>query len=196
MLKEFATTIYLMSKVRPWAAVAAIMAVLLMGYYLYLGAQYWRVTEQAPKLSVQVQNLARTIRSASPDEAVMAAELEVQLDELQDTMAEFSFTQPDGIVSILSKSADETSIVLLSITMESQDQRIIDDIQYDVQPMILTLQGNTTNIFAFVSLLHERIPVIGISGIRMTDLDAFPSAQIQLRALVNPELEPDDEDSN
>jgi hypothetical protein len=193
MFKDLQSSMYMASRIRPWAAAAALLAVVLISYYMYLGARYWRVTEQAPQLEGQVQELARTLRILQPDDSTLLSDFESSEHELEALVDQYALPEADDFVDLLSRSAEETGILLISVTVDDQKAFASDEIIFQQQPVTLTLQGHAVNIFSFLSLLHERMPVISVAGIRVTELDALPSAQVQLTAFVNPDLGMEDE---
>ena len=62
-------------------------------------------------------------------------------------------------------------------------------------PMALTLSGRTIDIYRFLSLLQQRLPVVSIPTVGLGGLDAVASAQVQLVFYFLPEASPDEEEA-
>ena len=183
----------LLSKVKPWVAVAVLLATLVVGYYGVLGARYLKVSQEFPSLTSQIQQLARGPRGQAPEEQLMMVELEstqLRLDELQSL---FDYPETDDLMAIMSDTAREIPLVLRSITIGDASTEILNGTLFQVQPVNVKVKGKADSIYGFMLLLQEKIPVIVVTSIRLSDIDAKPNGQIDFVVYLSPEAESEDE---
>ena len=53
--------------------------------------------------------------------------------------------------------------------------------------MTLTLEGGTDDLYEFLDLLYDQVPVTDVVNVRITSVDASPSSQLGLRFFLSPE---------
>ena len=183
----------LLSRVKPWVAVAVVLATLVVGYYGILGARYFKVSQEFPSLTSQIQQLARGTSGQVPEEQLVLVELEsvqLRLEELQNL---FDYPETDDLMAIMSDTASEIPLTLRSITIGDASTEILNGTVFQVQPVNVTAKGKADSIYGFMSLLQEKIPVIVVTSIRLSDIDAKPNGQIDFIVYLSPEAESEDE---
>ena len=187
MSNSFADLQLRLQKLNIWLIVAIAIAVVLLGYYGILATRYYRAYEEAPVLEHQTVRLTRAMRESLPEEQALKIALESEESYVDALKSLFSYPQTDDMMAIMSTTSQETSVTLLSLALGDAQPEIVDGILYQVQPITVTLQGESDSISEFLHVLHQKVPAFGILAIRMANLDDAPSAQIQFRAYLSPE---------
>ena len=187
MSNSFADLQLRLQKLNLWLIVAIAIAVVLLGYYGILATRYYRAPEEVPVLENQTVRLTRAMRESLPEEQALKTALESEESYVDALKSLFSYPQTDDMMAIMSATSQETSVTLLSLALGDAQPEIVDGILYQVQPITVTLQGESDSISEFLHVLHQKVPAFGILAIRMANLDDAPSAQIQFRAYLSPE---------
>ena len=183
----------LLSRVKPWVAVALTLAVVIVGYYGVLGLRYFKVSQEFPSLTSQIQQLARGARGQAPEEQLVMTELESLQLRLEKLQRLFDYPETDDLMAIMADAAQEISVTLRSITIGDANSDILNGTAFVVQPVNVTVKGKPDSIYGFMSLLQEKIPVIVVTSIRLSDIDAKPTGQIDFVVYLSPEAESEDE---
>ena len=174
--------------IKPWAAVATLLALILFGYYTVLGVRYWTTSGQASSLTDQVSRLSATSQAQSPyDEETSKAELKSQEMRLEETSDVFSYLVVAELVALFDSTAKDTGVDLVSVVEGDPSLAIHQGIQYQTQPATVTLRGQTSRIYGFLSLLRLRVAPVTIAGIRFAGLEGSPLAEIQLQFYLSPQ---------
>lgn len=176
-----------LSRVKPWVAVAAVLTVALLSYYTFLGARYWKASQQAPALDARVQQLLRVTRQELPEEVIAQTELESAEERLKALRQLFIYPQTDDLLGIVAATAKDARVGLLSMTAGEQQTRTIDGITYQVQPITVSLLGEAGSVFKFISLMHQKVPVLSVARFGVASLDSTPSTNVQMQVLLSPE---------
>ncbi|MEE9247649.1 MAG: hypothetical protein V3U79_03015 [Dehalococcoidia bacterium] len=176
-----------LSRVKPWVAVAALLAIALLGYYAILGMRYMDASGEVTSLNSQIQLLSRRMGPTPPDIEPLKAELESQGQRLEVLRDLFAYQEADHLVGILADTAQETAVALGQVSVGSIRLEIQEEIKYRIQPMTATVQGESVDIYRFLSLLQQTVPVVSVSSINISGLEGFPSAQVQLLFYLSPE---------
>ena len=169
-----------LSRVSPWVAVASLLALAIMGYYSTLGVRYWETSRQVASLTRQVEGISDRLQEQPPNEETLAAELFSQEQRLMQMGSRSGNLDTGYLMPILTSTARDAGIDLLSIATGEISLTVQDDIRYQARPMTLTLQGPTTRINRFLLLLHQGTSLVTVSSFRMSGIDGVPSAQVQL----------------
>ena len=183
----------MLSRVKPWVAVALALATLIVGYYGVLGARYFKVSQEFPSLTSQIQQLARGTRGQAPEEQLVMVEMESVQLRLEELQSLFDYPETDDLMAIMSDTASEIPLTLRSITIGDASTEILNGTVFQVQPVNVTVKGKADSIYGFMSLLQEKIPVIVVTSIRLSDIDAKPNGQIDFVVYLSPEAESEDE---
>ena len=182
-----------MTSVRPWVAVAILIAAPLLIYFAYQGALWYQATEDRTTAREDIERLDLVTRNSPGDTKEQEAQLvatTIQLDNLR-RMYEYPFT--DKLMSIVSETAREANLDLASMTVDRIKIEPQVTLQYLVQPMSIRLNGTPANVQEFLAALYERVPVVVATNASMVNLSQSPSAQIQLLFFLSPEQIPDED---
>ena len=177
-----------LAQVKPWVYVAVALGLVLFGYYAiqgtrvynangipYVGPEGKSKTLQAAILEVQSELGAK---APKPEET--RKKLDAQKEQLAELRQLFDYPVIDDLVAIISATAQESNLDLLSVTNGDPQVKTLGDTVYAIRPMSVTLQGDTPNFSVFLSLIHDQVPVTEVSGLRISGLSGAPTARIEL----------------
>lgn len=176
---------------KPWVAAAALLAVVLLGYYGLLGVRYWQATQQVASADTAIRRTTRALRGEVPDGAALAAELEAQKRRLAEVRGVFAARSTDAVLAALSGAAQEAGVALASVSLSPPRAELRDPFVYQAQPALVLVQGQTTDIYRFLEALHRRVPVADVTGVTLGGLDSSPAAQVQLLLYLEPQPVPE-----
>lgn len=170
-------------KVRPWVAIVLLLGVGLLGYYSTLGMRYWKSSDQVTDLTNQIRQLSRTERQKLPESGALTTSAD-SLDQLRGL---FSYPSTDDLIAILTSTAKETQVDLGSVVVGDPQAKTRGELKYQTQPISITIQGQSTDIYRFFSRLYETVPVAALSRINIANLERNPVAQAQVLFYLSPE---------
>ena len=176
-----------LSRVKPWVAVAALLAIALLGYYSILVMNYLNASEEVASLNSEIQLLSRRLGPRPPDMEALKAEQESLGQQLEGLRDLFGYREVDHLVAILSDTAQETAVALGKVAMGDSRPETQGEIQYQIQPITATVQGEAVDIYRFLSLLQRKVPVASVLGISISGLQGLASAQVQFLFYLSPE---------
>ncbi len=176
-----------LSRVKPWVAVAALLAIALLGYYSIMGMNYLNASGEVASLNSEIQLLSRRLGPTPPDMEALKAEQESLGQQLEGLRDLFGSREGDDLVAILSDTAQETAVALGQVAVGDSRPETQGEIQYRIQPMTATIEGEAVDIYRFLSLLQQKVPVASVKGIDISGLDGLASAQVQLLFYLSPE---------
>lgn len=169
-----------LSRVTPWIAVAVFLAVVLLGYYAFLGFRYLKESDEVDSLTAQQEQLTTILSRIASDQEALKAQEDSRQQQFDDAPSLFNYLESYYLVGILSDTAQESSINLERITVADERLETEGGIEYSIQPMSATIRGETLDIYRFLSLLQEKVPGTSIVNISMSSLEGLPLAQVQL----------------
>ena len=180
----------LISRVKPWVGVAVILAVVLLGYFLVQGGRYWQASDDVSALDREILNLENSTRLMILSGIAASEELEAQPTVGQRTIEElnslFGERSAESLMTEVAAMAVEAAVELTAINPSPSELRVLGELQYHVRPIAISVGGSTANLFRFLSLLHENIPVVSVSDLTISALGVSPLAQMLLRFYLSP----------
>jgi hypothetical protein len=177
-----------LSRVKPWAAVATLCALVLAGYYSTQGMRYWQTWEESRAMTSEIQQITRKLDNGAPLLQHMAGDLETQQQELEELHGLFDYPDVGQLMGIVSDTAWETQVDLPSIAAGDPGVKTIDGLQYHTQALTITLRGDVDAIYRFLSRLYEKVPVVSVPNISIASPGENATAQVQLVFYLSPEL--------
>ena len=181
---------------RPWVIVAVIVAAGLFLYFAGQGVRWWQASGENATLRDEIGRLERSAGQLPAGANQQEAKLETKTAQLESLLQLFEFPATDTLMSIVSDTAANVGLNLVSMTAQDVVIEPRGDLQYLVRPISVVMDGPTANVRDFLTVLYERVPVVVASNARMVNLDTSPSTQIQLRFYLSPESVPEqDEDT-
>ncbi len=182
---------------RPWVTVAIILAAGLFLYFAGQGVRWWQANGDNATLRDEIGRLERSTGQLPASANEQEAKLETKTAQLESLLQLFEYPATDTLMAIVSATAANVGLDLVSMTAENVVTEPRGDIRYRVRPISVVMDGPTANVRDFLSVLYERVPVVVASNARMVNLDSVPSTQIQLRFYLSPEPIPEeDEDTS
>ena len=189
-LQRFRQTI---AAARPWVVAAVIVAAGLFLYFATQGVRYWKTAGENTAARDEIGRLERET-GPQPTGAAEAdpwyAAKQLRLNNLYRL---FEYPGTDTLMSIVSDTAGDSDLALVSMTAEDVTIEPSGTLQYHVRPITVIIDGPTGNVQDFLATLHDRVPVVAASDARMVNLDTDPSTQLRLRFYLSPEPIPEEE---
>ena len=174
-------------RVKPWIAVAVILAVTLAGYYFVLGTRYLKASGEVISIEEQIRLQTRILRQQIPDEVALKAERASGEHRLKELRTLFTYSETGVLMGILSDTADDALVGMDRIELVDTRMETLGGIQYQTVPVTTTVRGDTLDIYQFLSLLQQKVPGASVSDITLSGLDGSPKAQLQLLFYLLPE---------
>jgi hypothetical protein len=180
-----------LAKIKPWAAVAVLCALVLAGYYSIQGWRYWQAWDESKAMTSETQQITRKLNNGAP-RLELATNLETQQQKIAELHGLFDYPDVGQLMGIVSDTAWETQVDLPSIAAGDPGVETIDGLQYRTQALAITLRGDTEAVYRFLSRLYEKVPVVSVPNISIANPSAEATAQVQLVFYLSPELTSDD----
>jgi hypothetical protein len=180
-----------LAKIKPWAAVAVLCALVLAGYYSIQGWRYWQAWDESKAMTSETQQITRKLNNGAP-RLELATNLETQQQKIAELHGLFDYPDVGQLMGIVSDTAWETQVDLPSIAAGDPGVETIDGLQYRTQALAITLLGDTEAVYRFLSRLYEKVPVVSVPNISIANPSAEATAQVQLVFYLSPELTSDD----
>ena len=182
----------LLSKVKPWIALAIVLGLGLLGYYGFLGMKYLGASEEVSALESEIRTVSATLRRPAPDAEASQAELDLQEKRLSAARGLSSNLHSDDLVGILAATARETDVFLSRIGVGDVTTEVLDGVEYQTRPMSLALTGEETrDIFQFLTSVQQKVPLTRVPTINITSSDAERAAQVQIVFFLSPQTKSD-----
>lgn len=191
MPKNVAELRLYLAKIKPWAAVAVLCALVLAGYYSIQGWRYWQAWDESKAMTSETQQITRKLNNGAP-RLELATNLETQQQKIAELHGLFDYPDVGQLMGIVSDTAWETQVDLPSIAAGDPGVETIDGLQYRTQALAITLRGDTEAVYRFLSRLYEKVPVVSVPNISIANPSAEATAQVQLVFYLSPELTSDD----
>ena len=197
-------------KVKPWAAVAILLAVLLVAYSALQAQTYLTASDDLDAATVRLGQLASVIDQLNqavggevgPAKAERERERDsrkVILQEWKDQLFVPGFpTTTDPILGILFAVAQESNVGLTSMVVHEVDFLDPEEeatYQFYVQPITLIVQAKThTDIYRFLSRLQLEMPSVRVENIFLTGFSGGePAANLGLEFHLSPRPPPEED---
>ena len=179
-----------LAKVKPWIALSIVLGLALLGYYGLLGIKYMGASEEVSALESEIRTVSAALRRPAPDAEALQAELDLQEKRLSAVRSLSSNLHSDDLVGILAATARETDVFLSRINVGGGTTELLDGLQYQTQPMSLTLAGeDPRHIFRFLTSVRQKVPLTRVPTINLTRSDEGQAAQVQIDFFLSPQTE-------
>lgn len=173
-----------------WIVVASVLTAGILAYYSFLGFRYLSASSEATHMREQLG----TARTTGPvDTAALEKDLDAQRESLEALQRSFETHSPGALMERVALAGSEAQVSLTSIRTGEVQNETEETVLYTTLPTFISLQGEPTRIYAFLSTLNNQLPV-GITDFRMSGLEGTSSAQV--RAVFYLSAEPAPEESN
>ena len=182
-----------LSKVKPWAVIAAICAMVLVGFYSLEGYRYWNAWSESTTMQSEIDRIQVKLSKISPEPETLAHNLEVKEQRLANLRRPFIHADVARLMGIVSKTSWDSGVDLSSISAGDPVFQDVDGLRYDTQVLTLTVQGDVHDIYRFLSALHQTVPVVAVPSISVANPGPASTSQIQLVFYLSPEQISDEE---
>ena len=191
-----------LAQVKPWVYVAVALGLVLFGFYAIQGTRFinaYGIPYLGPQgkigiLRAELKDIHDEINASNPNPAPAQKKLKAQELQSSELQGFFDYGATDGLVAIVSATAKESNLDLLGVTIGKPQIKTLGDTIFAIRPMQVNVQGDTPNITAFLSRLHDEVPVTSVPNIRIAGFDSTPTARIDLAFYLLPPQVPVAED--
>ena len=155
---------------------AAVLAILIVGYSGFLGTRYFSASSHVGSLN------ARAMRSDSRggSSSEIARQTLQQHQELLRERLESSQYTKNELITLISDTAEKTNVSVVSTNLDAAGEEIVGQFRYGTQPVRLSLAGGaenaepastTTSIIGFLAFLGDEMPlsIKSLSLARLSD---------------------------
>ena len=184
-----------LAQVKPWVYVAVALGLVLFGYYAIQGTRFYNAfgipyvgpEGQTKTLQAKIKDIQSELGAKEPKAAEAKKKLDAQEEQLAELRQLFDYPVIDDLVAIVSATAQESNLDLLSVTTGDPQVKTFGETVYAIRPMSVTLQGDTSNFSVFLSLIHDQAPVTQARELRIGGLAHAPTARIDLAFYLLPQ---------
>ena len=141
----------------------------------------------------EISDLAAKLKITSPNVDALTAEQQALQAKLQDVQDGFMLSESDSLIGTISITAQETGVSLGRIATSPLGSQEKNGILFSTLPISVTLGGNTVDIYRFLSLLQQKVPVAQVADISLANLQGDPTAQVELLFFLSPEVPLDEQ---
>lgn len=177
-----------LSRIRPWAAVAALGAAVLLGFYTLQGMQYWEAWEQSRDMSAEIDRIERKLDRGVPNTGRAVQDLELQQQRQAYLRSMFEYPDAARLIGIVSTTSWDTDVDLPSISAGDPLFKEVGGMEYRTQVLTLTSRGTVQDMYRFLATLHGKVKVVSVPTISIANPSGDEAtAQIQLIFYLSPQ---------
>jgi Tfp pilus assembly protein PilO len=188
LVKKISLMRLYLTRLKPWAVIATAASLILVSFYAYQGWQYWLAWDELRALGEEKERISRKVSADAPEAEQLAEELKVQQQRLVQFEDMLEHTDSNRLIGILSGISWETGVELPAISAGAARTEDIGANRYRTQPMSITVQGDVENIYRFILALQERLPIVSLASISVSNPGEEASAQVSLVFYLSPQL--------
>ena len=180
---------------KPWVPIAALLAIVIVGYYGWLGVRYFDASTLTSSIEGQLPSIP--LVNQESDE-IMKADVESQQRRLANIRDTFGNRRGSELIAVVARLAQENGLAVDSIAAGKPEPESLGEFRITTLSMSVLVRGETANIYDFVRALNLKVPLV-ITKFQMGDLDSpgkVPSAQLGLRFFQSPELPSEEQEDN
>jgi hypothetical protein len=183
------TTARLLAKVKPWVAVATVLALVMLGYSAYTGIRYRSLSSEVSELETSIAAHDRTLSTQlSGDEALLAKEAEEQSTKVQATIDRFSGPVASSLLAQVANAAESNGLQPNSLAGSTSDSARVGDLDFSTDGVAMALTGNIEDLSDFLDTLREGFPGTTLIDMRVVGLEGKPSIQAEIVIHHSPRL--------
>ena len=195
MPQNFAELREQLAQVKPWIYVAVALGLVLFGYYAIQGTRFYNAygipyvgTDGKIKaLRAEILEIQSELAAKEPKADEAKKKLDAKEEQLAESRQLFDYPVIDDLVAIVSATAQESNLDLLSVTTGDPQFKTLGETLYAIRPMTITLTGDVPNFSVFLSLMHDQVPVTEATALRIAGLVDAPTARIDLAFYLLPQ---------
>ena len=167
-------------KVKPWIVLASLMALCLLVYYGVLGVRYWDASGGVGSLGARADELSNQVKPGPERDLELKRELESREASREELTNAFGHREIGEIMALVLDVAGKSGVSISSIAPATPQSAVEGDVPYEIQPMTVSLQGESVAIYRFLSDLFETVPSASVSSLSISGFEGTSSAQVLL----------------
>ena len=174
---------------KPWIPVATLLAIGILGYSYFVATRYWDASGEVTSLTNRLSAVPRIPSEGLEVEKALQDDAISQEQRLEGVRSLFSNLQADELMALAAETGQKARVAVESITVAPLKTETSEEIRYQAYPMTITLLGQATDIFQFISMMNSQVPT-EVKDIRIGGLDGDggrASAQLELSLYVSAE---------
>ena len=176
-----------LNKVKLWALIAIVAAVIVVGFYSLTGWRYWHAWDQSRGMTSQIQRINAKLALEPPADEHSAKDLALNQSRLDYFESMYEHDDVSELIGIISTTSWDSGVELPSISAGDPLSKVIGNTRYQTQFLSLTAQGDVKDIYGFLSNLQEKLPALSVSNISVSEPGPTATSQIQLTFYLRPE---------
>ena len=160
---------------KPWVAVAGLLAILIVGYSGFLGTRYLSASSHVDSLEAA----AASGGAPGGNSSEIAAQTLQRQQELLRARLEGSETSLLELIALIADTAEKTDVSVASTALDAAGSETVGQFRYVTQSVRFSLAGGAENILGFLSFLGDKMP-FAIEGLSLAGLNDAPVADATL----------------
>ena len=158
---------------KPWVAVAAVLAILIVGYSGFLGTRYLSASSHVDSLEAQ-----SAPAPGGGQSEISPQMLQQQQELLKERLESADYSLMD-LIALISDTAEKTDVSVGSRVFDAPGEQTIGQFLYGTQRVRFSLAGGEENILGFLSFLADEVPLV-IQSLSLAGLNDAPVADATL----------------
>ena len=185
-----------LSKVKPWVLIAAIAALVVVGFYSLEGWRFWQAWDQSRVMTGQIEKINAKLNREPPTVEMSDGQLDLRQQRLEYFENMFNQADLSQLIGVVSTTSWDSRVELPSISLGDPTYKEVGKTRYLTQSISLAAQGDVEDIYQFLSNLQEELPILAVPQISIAQPGPTSTSQIQLTFYLQPETISDEEAAN
>ncbi|MBM3944381.1 MAG: hypothetical protein FJ317_02695, partial [SAR202 cluster bacterium] len=131
---------YQLPKVNPWVAAISVFLTVLLAYYSFLGYRYWAATSEVETSTQRIADLQLEMKRSTASRLNSERAQDESERQVQSAQRAFRTFTSESMLLLVSESADESGVVLMSVVVGGGGLFTKDKTTYRSFPVSLNLQ--------------------------------------------------------
>ncbi len=171
----------LMARVRPWAAVAAVAALVMFGYLGYTGNSYKTLSGEATELETTIAAHNRTLDTqVSGDEDALAQEAEAENARVQATIDRFSGPVSSNLLALVAGAAERSGLQPSSLAGSGVGPVSVAGLEFSTDSVAISMTGAIEDLGRFLDTLRLGFPGTTLVDMQVVGLEGNPTIQTEI----------------
>ena len=184
-------------EVKPWIAVAIILAVVLVLYYVFMGVRFYFGSQDLAAADLEINSLTTQMEDPVPTEKNLQEIVDGRAELFERWAGVFIYeghpTTTDPLLAIISDIAIQSGVNLGTMKVLAPGGTTVEEVRYRTQPVTITAFGRShSDIFRFLSNLHSALPFFRTGAISLAGFTDTPSAEVRLTFYLAPVPDPEE----
>ncbi len=185
-----------LAKVKPWVLIAAITALVVVGFYSLEGWRFWQAWDQSRVMTGQIEKINAKLNREPPTVEISDGQLDLRQQRLEYFENMFNQADLSQLIGVVSTTSWNSRVELPSISLGDPIYEDVGKTRYLTQSISLSAQGDVEDIYQFLSNLQQELPILAVPQISISEPGLTSTSQIQLTFYLQPETISDEEAAN